>query len=129
VRHNRNEFGALEPGETAMAMAMEDRLRFHSAAWDLSVDLKAGLAAIVVIDARSRDAYIAGHIPGAVDFPHREMNSETTARLDRGKVMSFIAMGSAITPRRRALTNSRGWDFAPRSCSAGSIGGAAMVIR
>jgi hypothetical protein len=35
---------------------MEDKLRFHSAAWDLSVDLKAGLAAIVVIDARSRDA-------------------------------------------------------------------------
>jgi 3-mercaptopyruvate sulfurtransferase SseA len=75
VRHNRNEFGALEPGETATAM--EDRLRFHTDSWHLSVDLKAGPAAIVVIDARSRDAYIAGHIPGAVDFPHREMNSET----------------------------------------------------
>jgi hypothetical protein len=35
---------------------MEDTLRFHTAAWDLSVDLKAGLAAIVAIDARSRDA-------------------------------------------------------------------------
>jgi len=54
VRHNRNEFGAPEPGETATAM--EDKLRFHSAAWDLSVDLKAGLAAIVVIGARCRDA-------------------------------------------------------------------------
>jgi rhodanese-related sulfurtransferase len=64
----------------------EDKLRFHTDSWDLSVDLKAGLAAIVVIDARSREAYIAGHIPGAVSFPHREMNSETTARLDRGKV-------------------------------------------
>jgi len=42
-----------------------------------------GLAAIVVIDARCRGAYIAGHIPGAVCFPHREMNSETTARLGR----------------------------------------------
>jgi len=84
VRHNRNEFGASEPGETATAM--EDKLRFDTAAWDLSVDLKAGLAAIVVIDARCRDASIAGHIPGAVSFPHREMNSETTARLDRGKV-------------------------------------------
>jgi rhodanese-related sulfurtransferase len=41
---------------------MEDKLRFHTDSWDLSVDLKAGLAAIVVIDARSRDAYIAGHI-------------------------------------------------------------------
>jgi len=109
VRHNRNEFGAPEPGETATAM--EDKLRFHTAAWDLSVDLKAGLAAIV-IDARCRDASIAGHIPGAVSFPHREMNSETTARLDRGKVYGVFAMGSAVPPRRRALTNSRGWDFA-----------------
>ena len=83
MRHNRNELGAPEPGETATAM--EDTLRFHLAAWDLSVDLKTGLAAIV-IDARCRDASIAGHISGAVSFPHREMNSETTARLGRGKV-------------------------------------------
>jgi 3-mercaptopyruvate sulfurtransferase SseA len=76
MRHNRNEFGAPEPGETTTAM--EDKLRFHTAACDLSVDLEAGLAAIVVIDARCRDAYIALHIPGAVSFPHREMNSETT---------------------------------------------------
>jgi hypothetical protein len=52
---------------------MEDKLRFHTDAWDLSVDLKGGRAAIVVIDARCRDASIAGHIPGAVSFPHREM--------------------------------------------------------
>jgi rhodanese-related sulfurtransferase len=39
-----------------------------------------------VIDARSCDAYAAGHIPGAVSFPHREMCAETTARLDRSKV-------------------------------------------
>ena len=78
------EFGAPEPGETVTMM--EDKLRFHTDSWDLFVDLKAALAAIAVIDARSRDAYIAGHIPGAVSFPHREMNAETTARLDRSKV-------------------------------------------
>jgi rhodanese-related sulfurtransferase len=78
------EFGAPEPGETAKMM--EDKLRFHTDSWDLSVDLKAALADIVVIDARSRDAYVAGHIPGAVSFPHREMNAETATRLNRGKV-------------------------------------------
>ena len=39
----------------------EDTLRFHTASWDLSIDLKAGSAAIIVIGARSRDAY--GDIP------------------------------------------------------------------
>ena len=52
----------------------------------MGFNLKAALADIVVIDARSRDAYIAGHIPGAVSFPHREMNAETAARLNPSKV-------------------------------------------
>ena len=78
------EFGAPEPGETVSMM--EDKLRFHTDSWDLSVDLKAGSTGIVVIDARSRDAYTAGHIPGAISFPHREMSVETTATLGRSMV-------------------------------------------
>jgi rhodanese-related sulfurtransferase len=78
------EFGVPDPGETAAVMA--DKLRFHTDSWDLSVDLKAGSDAIVVIDARSREAYAAGHIPGAISLPHREMTIEATARLDAAKV-------------------------------------------
>ena len=52
----------------------------------LSVDLNAALSDIVVIDASSGDAYAVGHIHGAVSFPHREMNAETTTHLDRSKV-------------------------------------------
>lgn len=48
------EFGAPEPGETATMM--KDKLRFHTDSWDLFMDLKAAVADIVVIDARSRDA-------------------------------------------------------------------------
>jgi len=62
------------------------QLRFHTDSWDLSVDLKAGLAGIAVIDACARDAYAGGHIPGAISFPHREMSIETTATLDRSLV-------------------------------------------
>ena len=61
----------------------------------MSVDLKAALADIVVIDARSRDAYIAGHIPGAISFPHRDMNAETVARFDRSKVYVVYCDGIA----------------------------------
>jgi rhodanese-related sulfurtransferase len=78
------EFGAPEPRETAAMV--EDKLRFHTDSWDLLVDLKAGLAGIVVIDARSHDAYAAGHILGAINFPHREMSIEATAKLDRSIV-------------------------------------------
>jgi len=78
------EYGAPTPGETTRMM--EDKLRFHTDSWDLSVDLRAGLSDIVVIDARPRDTYAAGHIPGALSFPHREMSAETTAGLNRSKV-------------------------------------------
>src|ERR1700716_2092214 len=78
------EFGVPEPGE--IAAAMDDKLRFHTDSWDLSIDLKSGCADIVVIDARSGGVYQAGHIPGALSFPHREMNPASTARLDRSKV-------------------------------------------
>jgi len=78
------EYGVPEPGE--IATVMNDKLRFHTDSWDLSVDLKSGCAEIVVIDARPGDAYEAAHIPGALSFPHREMNPTSTARLDRSKV-------------------------------------------
>ena len=78
------EFGVPKPGESAALLG--HKLRFHTDAWDLSVDLKAGCADIVVIDARSRGAYASGHIPGALSFPHRDMNDASTAHLDRDKV-------------------------------------------
>lgn len=38
---------------------------------------------IVVVDARRPDAYARGHIPGAVNIPHRTMTKATTRDLDR----------------------------------------------
>ena len=94
------EYGTPEPGETAAAMA--DKLRFHTDSWDLSVDLKAELPGIVVIDARRRDAYAAGHIPGAVSFPHREMSPEATATLDRGAVYVVYCDGIGCNASTKA---------------------------
>lgn len=85
------EYGVPEPGEAASEM--REKLRFHTNSWDLSVDLKAGLREIVVVDARSREAYAAGHIPGAVSFPHRDIDAGSTARLDRGKVFVVYCDG------------------------------------
>ena len=120
------EYGVPEPGETARVM--QDKPRFHTDSWDLSVDLKSGRSEIVVIDARSRDAYAAGHIPGSVSFPHREMNVENTVRLDRSKVYVVYCDGIGATHRRKGRTSSRNWGFVPRSCSAVSTGGSATDI-
>jgi rhodanese-related sulfurtransferase len=46
----------------------------------------AATAGIVVIDTRSPAHYAAGHIPGAISLPHREMVPERVAGLDRDAI-------------------------------------------
>lgn len=76
--------GVASPGEASAFF--EAQLKFRTDPADLAADLLAGEAGIVIIDTRSPEHYAEGHIPGAVSFPHRTMNPETTARLARDKV-------------------------------------------
>ncbi|WP_106476036.1 rhodanese-like domain-containing protein [Phytohalomonas tamaricis] len=78
------EYPAPEPA--ASATFMLSKLHYHCDAWDLAEDLKNGVEDIIVIDARSREHYHSGHIPGAISLPHREMNETTTASLAGDKV-------------------------------------------
>lgn len=65
---------------------LRHKLAYYADAWDVAEDLARGISDIVVIDTRSPEAYRAGHICGAVSFPHRLMTAESTAQLDRSKV-------------------------------------------
>ena len=64
----------------------ESKLAFETDAWDLKAALDAG-ENVVVIDARSHDAYNKEHIPGAINVPHRQMNPETTQAIDRSALV------------------------------------------
>lgn len=65
---------------------LRHKLAFYTDAWDLAEDLARGERAIVVIDARAAEQYRHGHICGAISFPHRTMNADSTAWLDKRKV-------------------------------------------
>lgn len=58
------------------------KLEFEIDSWDLyeSINRK---DKIVVIDARSKESYEHEHIPSSINIPHREMNKETTGKLDK----------------------------------------------
>jgi len=60
----------------------QNKLNFEIDSWDLKVALEAG-EPIVVVDARSPESYAKGHIPGAVNIPHRTMSADTIANLDK----------------------------------------------
>lgn len=60
----------------------EQKLRFEIDSWDLN-DAISKNEKVAIIDARSAEAYENEHIPGAVNFPHRSMNPESTTHLDK----------------------------------------------
>jgi rhodanese-related sulfurtransferase len=72
---------------------MDDQLRYYQAKlqyeidpWDLNEALERG-EKIILVDTRSPEAYGKGHIPGAVNIPHRTMSTATTAHLDKGALI------------------------------------------
>ncbi|MCV2360166.1 rhodanese-like domain-containing protein [Paucibacter sp. TC2R-5] len=76
-------YPAPSPAESAAFMLA--KLHYHADAWDVAEDLSAGFDEIVVIDTRAEVHYAAGHVPGAVNLPHRLMDEASTAMLDRSK--------------------------------------------
>ncbi len=58
------------------------KLSYEIDSWDLKVALDAR-ENVIVIDARSTEAYQDEHIPSAINTPHRTMNEATTEKLDR----------------------------------------------
>jgi len=78
---------AVSPPTAEISEAyLASKLSFYTDAWDVAEDLRHQISDIVVIDTRSETHYQAGHIPGAISFPHRLMDVQSTAELDRSKV-------------------------------------------
>jgi len=60
----------------------EKKLKYETDAWDLFTALSAQ-ERVIVVDARSSEAFNAEHIPQAINIPHLEMSRKTTAHLDK----------------------------------------------
>lgn len=81
-----------------------DKLAYEIDSWDLKVALEGG-ENIVVIDARSADAYAVEHIPGAIAIPHRTMNAETTAAVDRASTVVTYCDGIGCNASTKGALN------------------------
>ena len=87
MTHATSQVLAFPPASAAQtADYMLHKLSFHADAWDVAEDLRGRVEALVVIDTRSEAHYAQGHVPGAINFPHRLMDAQSTAALDRSKV-------------------------------------------
>jgi rhodanese-related sulfurtransferase len=82
----------------------EDKLAFEIDSWDLKAALELG-EEVVVIDARSPEAYRREHIPGAINIPHRKMTPETTRHLSRSALLVSYCDGIGCNASTKGALN------------------------
>jgi rhodanese-related sulfurtransferase len=81
-----------------------NKLAYEIDSWDLKVALENG-ENVIVIDARSSQAFTAGHIPGAISLPHRTMSETTTVALDRNALVVTYCDGIGCNASTKGALN------------------------
>lgn len=82
----------------------EDKLKYEIDSWDLNESLKFS-DEIIVIDARSKEAYDLEHVPGAINIPHRTMNDETTKDLLKDRLYITYCDGIGCNASTKGALN------------------------
>ena len=80
------------------------KLAYEIDSWDLKAALE-NRDNVIVIDTRSPQAFAAGHIPGAVSFPHRTMSEATTAVMDRNALIVTYCDGIGCNASTKGALN------------------------
>lgn len=82
----------------------EAKLAYETDSWDVFEAISKGND-IVVIDARSKDAYDFEHIPNAINIPHRTMTQDNTINLDKSKTYVTYCDGIGCNASTKGALN------------------------
>lgn len=82
----------------------ENKLKYETDSYDLWESITLGKD-VVVVDARSEEAYAERHIPGAVNIPHRTMDPETTSHLDKNALYVTYCDGIGCNASTKGALN------------------------
>lgn len=82
----------------------EAKLAYETDSWDVFDALQKG-EDMIVIDARSVDAYAQEYIPNAINIPHKTMNEETTKHLDKSKLYVSYCDGIGCNASTKGALN------------------------
>jgi len=82
----------------------ENKLKYETDSYDLWESITLGKN-VVVVDARSEEAYAERHIPGAVNIPHRTMDPETTGHLDKNTLYVTYCDGIGCNASTKGALN------------------------
>ena len=87
------------------------RLSFETDPSAVYHDIINKISGIVVVDARTPETYARGHVPGAINLPHRTIDSSTTASLPRDKIIVTYCDGVYCNASTKAAAKLTGLGF------------------
>lgn len=95
------------------------RLAFETDPADVYADLSAGVQGFVVIDARTPEFYARGHVPGAINIPHRTISAETTAHLSKDMLLVTYCDGPGCNASLKAAVKFSELGFRVKEMTGG----------
>jgi rhodanese-related sulfurtransferase len=100
---------AADPGTAAAHFKAKLELEVDPS--DLHHDLKAGLPGFIILDGRRPASYELGHIPGAVNLYHGEINAKTTAQFSKNDLIICYCTGVGCNASTKAALNLASLSF------------------
>ncbi|MBM3522404.1 MAG: rhodanese-like domain-containing protein [Alphaproteobacteria bacterium] len=89
-----NAVTATPPAASAEAVAhFARRLALETDCSDVESAMKTGAPGFVLIDVRGPNAFARGHVPGAINIPHRELTAERLAGHPPGTLFVVYCAG------------------------------------
>lgn len=101
--------GAANPQDACAHF--EQKLRFETDPSDVNADMTKGIDSFIVIDARSEAHFRQCHIPGAMNMPARSIDENSTAVLDKTKLIVTYCWGNACNGSTKAAARFAGLGF------------------
>jgi rhodanese-related sulfurtransferase len=89
---------AAEPSEAASHF--QSLLRFETDCWDVHASLDKGR--FVLLDVRSPESFANGHVPGAINLPHRKINGRALETYPRDTTFVVYCNGPHCNGADRA---------------------------
>lgn len=103
-------------------MHFSQRLSFETDCSDVHASQQAGDVDYVLVDVRGEAAYASGHVPGAINIPHRLMTREYMARYPRDSLFVVYCAGPHCNGVHRAAVRLANLGYAVKEMLGGVTG-------
>lgn len=103
-------------------MHFSQRLAFETDCSDVHHSQQEGQVDYVLVDVRGEAAYASGHVPGAINIPHRLMNAERMAEFPHNTLFVVYCAGPHCNGVHRAAVRLASLGYAVKEMIGGVTG-------